>query len=132
MATTDGSDDAIGESWRAPSPQEKAVLRRLLTSNFAGRDELVAQANAAMVRQIDPEGSLHFKVGGPVADVQSRVPVEGRYLDGSTDPMGPAVNILIHVVDGLLHELEVYKDDGSSIVMGPFMVPPGEIEVRSS
>jgi len=55
--------------------------------------------------------------------------VEGRYPDGSDDPVGPAVNLLLHVVDGRLHELEVYKDDGNDFVVGPSEAPPARIEV---
>ncbi len=105
------------------------MLDLLLASKFVGREELAAQADTALVQQIDPEGSLRFMVGGPSAPVQTRIPVEGRYLDGSDDPFGPAVNLLIHVVEGRLHELEIYKDDDSQIGTGPYSVPLGAIEV---
>ena len=116
-------------SWRKLTEAEKRVLERLLSSPFAGRDELAVQADRASVSRIDRAGSLQFRTVGPSAPVSQRVPVEGRYLDGSDDPLGPAVHLLLHVVDGHLHELEVYKDDGSDIVVGPFAVPPGHIHV---
>jgi hypothetical protein len=114
-------------SWRKLTEAEKRVLDRLLSSPFAGREELAAQADRATVSRIDREGSLQFRTVGPLAPVSQRVPVEGRYLDGSDDPLGPAVNLLLHVVDGRLHELEVYKDDGNDIVVGPFEIPPDQI-----
>lgn len=116
-------------SWRKLTEAEQRVLERLLSSPFAGRDELAVQADRASVSRIDRAGSLQFRTVGPSAPVSQRVPVEGRYLDGSDDPLGPAVHLLLHVVDGHLHELEVYKDDGSDIVVGPFAVPPGHIHV---
>ncbi len=114
-------------SWRKLTEAEKRVLDRLLSSPFAGREELAAQADRATVSRIDREGSLQFRTVGPLAPVSQRVPVEGRYLDGSDDPLGPAVNLLLHGVDGRLHELEVYKDDGNDIVVGPFEIPPDQI-----
>lgn len=103
--------------------------RLLFSQCFAGRDELAVQAQSALVCPIDPVGSLEFRVTGPLAEIVHRVPVDGRYLDGAADPSGPAINILLHVVGGKLHELEVYKDDGSQIIVGPYEVDPNLIEV---
>lgn len=121
--------DAI--EWRALDPRERAVLDRLLAADFPGRDGLAAQARTALVRRIDDEGSLRFRVEGAPAAVAGRVPVEGRYREGD-DPSGPGVNLLLHVVGGWLHELEVYKDDGMPIRVGPFEVPLDRIEVWPS
>jgi hypothetical protein len=85
-----------------------------------------------MVSRIDPQGSLLFLSEGPVATVAQRVPVEGRYLDGSNDPFGPAVEILLHVIGGKLQELEVYKTDGSEIVSSPFEIDPALIVVHAA
>jgi hypothetical protein len=104
------------------------VLDRLLAADFPGRDGLAAQAQTALVRRIDDAGSLRFRVEGAPAAVASRVPVEGHYRDGDA-PSGPAINLLLHVVEGRLHELEVYKDDGTHIRVGPFEVTPDRIEV---
>jgi hypothetical protein len=118
--------------WRALSDQERAVVDRLLSQDFPGRRELALQLEAAMVSRIDPEGSLQFRVTGPEADVALRVPVEGRYADSSSGTFGPAVEILLHVVDGRLHELEVYKTDGSDITIGPFEIDPVRIEIHTA
>lgn len=117
--------------WRALDPREWAVLDRLLTADFPGRDELVAQARIALVRRIDAAGSLRFRVDGAPAAVASRVPVEGHYWDGDA-PSGPAINLLLHVVEGRLHELEVYKDDGTHIRVSPFEVSPYRITVSAN
>jgi hypothetical protein len=116
-------------TWRELTDAEKRVLDRLLSIAFVGRAELAVQANCASVSRIDREGSLQFRTVGPFAPVRQRVPVGGRYRDGSDDPLGPVVNLLLHVVDGRLHELEIYKDDGSGIVVGPFEVPLEQIVV---
>lgn len=105
------------------------MVARLLSQDFPGRRELALQVEAAMVSRIDPEGSLRFRVTGPEADVALRVPVEGRYTEGPGGTFGPAIEILLHVVDGRLHELEVYKTDGSDITIGPFEIDPNLIEV---
>lgn len=114
--------------WRPLEPRERAVLDRLLTAEFPGRDRLAAQARTALVRQIDDEGSLRFRVEGAPAVVTGRVPAEGSYQDGD-DPFGPRVNLLLHVVGGRLHELEVFKDDSMSIHLGPFEVGLDRITV---
>lgn len=106
------------------------MLDRLLSQDFPGCRELALQLGNATVSRIDRDGSLRFRVGGPRADVPLRVPVEGRYADGPDGTLGPAVEILLHVVDGRLHELEVYKTDGGAIIDGPFAIDPGRIEVH--
>jgi len=81
-----------------------------------------------LVRRIDEEGSLRFRVEGAPAAVAGGVPVEGRYWDGE-DPFGPGGSLLLHVVGGLLHELKVLKDDGSPIRVRPFEVALDRIAV---
>jgi uncharacterized protein DUF6984 len=116
--------------WRRLTDQERLVLDRLLSKGFSGRDELVAQLQSAMVRPIDDEGSLKIRASGPQAPVKRRVPVEGCYFDNETaDNFGPAINLLVHVIDGMLDELEVYKDDGSEIRIGAHEIDPARIEV---
>lgn len=85
-----------------------------------------------MVSQIDPEGGLAFRVAGPSAQVKQRVPVEGRYDDGPLDLGGASVEVLIHVVDGKLNELEVYKVDGGAILIRPTEIDPAEIKVSAA
>lgn len=117
--------------WRVPAPRERAVLDRLFAADFPGRDGLAEQARTALVRRIDDEGSLRFRVEGEPVAVARRVPVEGRYRDGD-ELSGPAVNLLLHVVGGRLHELEVFKDDGAHIRVSPFEVSPYRIAVSAN
>ena len=130
--STTGSDEE--EHWRALSPGEAAVLDHLLAVDFPGRGALAVQARTALARRVDRDGSLRFRADGPRAEVQGRVPVEGCYHDDGSGPgfHRPVVNLLLHVVEGRLHELEVYKDDDSDILIEPFAVPLAEIEVWES
>ena len=98
--------------WRSASDAERRVERLLL------------------VRTIDEDGSLELKPQtGPVAQVAKPVS-NGRYFDWETDDQfSPAVNLLLHVVNGRMAELEVYKDDGSEIVVSAFEIDPGRLEV---
>lgn len=82
---------------------------------FLVAEALRSQLETARVSAIDAEGSLLFRVPGPLANLQQRLPTEGYYFDAEGVDYRPAVNVLLHVVEGKLHELEVYKDDGSAI-----------------
>ena len=102
-------------------------MERLLCEPFPGRDEIRAQVAVAEVRVIDADGSLRFRGAGPAAVVSHPVPVTGRYLDGPGDAFSPHVKLCLHVVEGRVHELDVYKDDGTTIVVGFREVAPGSI-----
>lgn len=100
--------------YRSFSLQESKLLRKLLSIDFPGRDELQAQLGMAECRRIDKNGSLQIRmgVGSRPAAVIARVPVEGSVLDGD----GVVVHVLLHVVNGYMNELEIYKEDGSEVV----------------
>jgi hypothetical protein len=82
------------------------VILALLKGDFPGRQALREQVAILCGRSIDPEGSLELKASGPKADVAHRVPVEAVMEDRD----GVSIHILLHVRDGLLSELEIYKD----------------------
>jgi hypothetical protein len=70
------------------------------------------QAAAASVREIDDNGSLEFAPSDKTpADVARRIPVEAE-LNDSDDV---TIHVLLHVVEGLLKELEVYRDDSGRV-----------------
>jgi hypothetical protein len=50
-----------------------------------------------------------------VAITKSRIPVEGEVEDVD----GTIIHILLHVVDGRVKDLQVYKDDSSAVVEMP-------------
>jgi hypothetical protein len=103
-------------SLRPLTRDERELLTKLLSPKFPGRDALLLQIEGIRVRQIDAEGSLQLvpERDAPLAPVEHRVPVEAE-LPGES---GLTVRILLHVVDGLLHELEIYRDD-----LGPIERP---------
>ena len=106
---------------RSPNAEEVRLLEILFSVDFPGRRDLQEQAMRAEVRTIDGNGSLQFFVVNPTqANVKGRVPVSARLPDANgSDLFGICVNLLLHVRNGVLAELEIYKDDGSAIVM-PF------------
>ena len=129
MAVSEGTKVTNQEcEWRPLRPAERAVLDRLLSRPFAGDAEIKAQLATAQVRVIDADGSLRFQVDGPFALGRSRVLANACYLDGLGDDFSPHVHLLLHVTDGKLHELEIYKDDGTPIGVGAYEIEPTRIE----
>ncbi len=87
--------------------------RLLLESPFDGREELLAQLGEIVGRSIDEDGSLSLRsASASRASVRNRIPVEGEAPD--SDDM--TIHYLLHVVDGQMKELEVYKDDSSRVL----------------
>ncbi|MGD9681372.1 MAG: hypothetical protein AB7W16_09320 [Candidatus Obscuribacterales bacterium] len=117
---------------RDPNEIELAILKKLLSRAFPGAEDLRAQLPGIQVETLDPGGSIKLvpPTGSQIAeDIEARVPVEGWYVDGvrdsntkdisGDDALDVKVHLLLHVVEGRLHELEVYKDDGSAILIPP-------------
>lgn len=99
-----------------PTDADRALLERLLGADFPGRDALVPMIHNVLVRTINEDGGLELQsqVGGK-ALVIKRVPVEAE----AKDQDGVVIHALLHVVDGRPIELEIYKDDGSTIKRMP-------------
>lgn len=84
----------------------------LLSADFPGRNAVAEQVAVASVRAIDNNGSLEFAPSDKsLAEVVRRIPVEAELDDGD----GVTIHVLLHVVDGLLRELEVYRDDSGRV-----------------
>jgi hypothetical protein len=67
-------------------------------------------------KQIDEDGSLALQCSsGRPAPVECRVPTEGECADAD----GTAIHVLLHVVNGKINELEVFKDDLSRVQNPP-------------
>lgn len=97
---------------RPLSEDERALIGRLLGADFPGRDALVAQSAGCLARSLDSTGSLKLSPAqGPAAVVVRRVPVEAEIDDED----GVIVHILLHVLDGRLDELEIYRDDSQPL-----------------
>jgi hypothetical protein len=79
----------------------------LLEPDFPGRDALREQLATARVEELDECPCLKFNVSGPaIAEVKCRVPIEAHSASGD-------VNVLLHVVEGRLDELEFVHFDPS-------------------
>ena len=109
--------------WRDLAPNETKILRKMLSQDFPGRNEMASQIERAQARQIDEEGSLEFKVPPePRIETKHRIPVEAECADID----GVRVHFLLHVVDGRIKELEIYKEDSSPLFSRPC---PDRLEV---
>lgn len=88
------------------------MLAALLSTDFSGREAVAEQVAVASVCEIDDNGSLEFAPSDkPPAEVVRRIPVEAE-LDDSD---GVTIHVLLHVVDGLVKEMEVYRDDSGRV-----------------
>jgi hypothetical protein len=103
------------EKPRPLTDAELSILNKLLSKDFPSRNELKAQiseSSALPTNDPDNYGSVLLSTKSTVkAQVNERIPVEATVND--TD--GVPVNILLHVVDGIVNELEILKVDGSPL-----------------
>jgi hypothetical protein len=91
-------------------------MTTLTSFDFLGRAEVIDQLESCLVRVIDDEGSLELRVSsGQVATVRYRVCSE---LYGP-DVDGVQISVMLHVVDGICREIEIYKVDGTDIQRMP-------------
>lgn len=112
--------------FRSLEIEEKRLLSWLLEKDFSGRDQLSRQVDDCLVRVIDDNGSLEFHVNPELsrADLENRVPVEAEGVDAD----GVGVHVLLHVPDGRVAELEIYRDDGGRLIQE---ISPDALEVIS-
>ena len=111
------------QAFRHLTVREQGIIDRLLEKAFPGRDEIYQQIQQCLVRTIDAEQSLGFLVAENMhSQVKKRIPVEAEFQDAD----GVLIHILLHVVDGQVKELEIYKEDGSSIIESP---DPSQLKV---
>ena len=117
MSTVSANDrDDLAGEFRRPSKAEDRIIQLLLSSEFPGAPALREQMSKALVRRIDAEGSLEISSGdGPHAAVVRRVPVEAEAEDSD----GVTIHVLLHVVDGLMRELEIYLEDSAPVQRTP-------------
>ena len=95
-------------------PGERHLLERLLSERFPGQSELLSQIPHLLVTAdcatcATLELSVSTSIGRAV--VRGRVPVEAQ----GPDEDGKTVHVLVHVVDGSLRSLEVYREDGNEV-----------------
>ncbi len=102
------------------------ILRLLMNRPFPGRDELLAQADAAAAHPSDEDGSIRLRCSCFIrAAVAARISAEGE----APDCDGITIHYLLHVVDGAMNELEVYKDDSSRVLRH---AEPEDLKVMNS
>jgi hypothetical protein len=111
MSRNDSSDVEI--AFRPLSSTERSVLAKLLSEDFPGSPALREQLAHVRARRIDADGSLALQPAPDAtqAEVTRRIPVEAELED--VDDV--TIHALLHVIDGLINELEVYREDSSPI-----------------
>lgn len=115
MCPSSGKGPSPGEA-RPIGEDERNILATLLRAEFPGRSELAQQAGTALVRSLDTNGSVSFvRVEGPSAKVVRRIPVEAEVEDED----GTIIHVLLHVLDGRLNELEIYREDSGPVTRTP-------------
>ena len=106
-------------SYRPLKTHERELIERLLEPDFPGRDELRRQPDAITAKQILEDGTLALQCGPcKRAPVKRRVATEGECRDAD----GGLIQVLLHVVDGVLNELEILKvgpTEGAKIINPP-------------
>jgi hypothetical protein len=94
--------------------EERLLLNRLLTRDFPGRDALKDQLRSVRVAaDCLTCASRELTVPSEVtrAGIARRIPVEAT----GSDEDGVPIHILLHVVDGVISSVEVFRDDGGEI-----------------
>jgi hypothetical protein len=105
---------------------ERDILNKLLSLPFPGSSilkEQIENCEAKPTEDPDNYGSIYLLTkSSKKADTQRRVPVEGL----ADDADGGQIDIILHVEDGFVSELEIVKLDGSPIKGA---IDPTKIEV---
>jgi hypothetical protein len=120
----------IETEFRPISDFERSIILRLLELDFPGNDALKEQVRGLEAKCVDHEGSLELNVSSDIiANIPANPAVEGYYADGEQkNPFGPYVRILLHIRNGKMWLMEIYKDDGTEIKRQP---SPAELELFS-
>ena len=113
----------MDKDFRPLQENERRLVARLLEPRFPGRDELLAQLEVATAKTIDEDGCFALDCSSaPPAPVKSNLPTEGECLDLD----GATLHVQLHVLDGIMRSLEMYKEDGST----PLRLPdPGAMKL---
>jgi hypothetical protein len=94
----------MDSTFRPLKTHERELMEKLLEPHFPGRDELRRQLDFVTAEQIFEDGTLALQCGPCLpAPVKCRVPTEGECADGGV------IQVLLHVVDGVMNELEILK-----------------------
>lgn len=103
----------MDSSFRQLEPNERRLLEKLLDHEFPGRDALKLQLSSATGKRIDENGSLELHYDGDnLAEMLKGCPTEGT----CTDIDGGVIAVLLHVKNGRMHLLDIFKEDESKIL----------------
>jgi hypothetical protein len=110
---------AIDDDFRPITPEELAIVRRMLEFIPSGSEMLLDQLSRATVQTVGEYGSIRFHIDGGEAVSRGDGPVvNASQKDQDTiDNYGPFINFVLFLKDGLLDELQIYKDDGKPNVI---------------
>ena len=108
----------VGE-WRPIREAERAIVDKLLQDNALSLRNIKGDnINTCEVRVLDEYGSIEFKSNNcsETKRENQRLVASGYFNDGDATEIGkPLVNLLLFARGEWLSELQIYKDDGSSI-----------------
>jgi hypothetical protein len=108
---------------REMTANERLLIARLLETPFPGSDAVAQQLQNCLVQPVGKSGTLDFVIQhGPKAEVRTSVPVEAE----AEDVDGTTIHFLLHVIEGTVRGLEVYKEDSSAVIKMP---PPFELRI---
>lgn len=118
------------EMYRNIYEKEQQWINSLMDVEFQGRDILLKQFSKAKIiyKQEYAFISLKFKVEGEIEPYpyRVRVPVEMRAFQNSTAP----IVFLLHVVNGVIDELEIITADSTQIDADSIQLEKAEYEVN--
>ena len=116
--------------YRNINEKEQQWINRLMDVQFQGRDILLKQFSKAKIiyNQEYALISIKFKVEGEIEPYpyRVRVPVEMRAFQTSTAP----IVFLLHVVNGVIDELEIITADSTQIDADRIKIEKVEHEVN--
>jgi hypothetical protein len=97
--------------FQEPTPWQAELMARMASVDIPSIEAIRSQLQSAKTRVVDNDGSFQTDCHGPPWVSAPRVPIEARYEDLDGIP----IDILMHVIDGAVHEFEIYKVDGGTV-----------------
>jgi hypothetical protein len=103
------------ENPRELSDDEWKILNKMMSVDFIGKEIIIKQLNASRVVNYCPCGcktvDIKVDINLPQYKFDKRVPVELRTFSKS----GVPIIASIHVINGYVEELEIYRADSEEI-----------------
>lgn len=108
---------------RSLTDYEQQLAIKLLEALPNGAQYL-EQLNSVQVSRWAGDSSLKFEFREDVGSVDNEmgIPVEGEFKDVD----GVPIHVLMHVKDGKLHILEIYKENASEVIRMP---PAADLQI---